>query len=193
MSRILVIDDEQGIRTVLSDVLEDEGFEVMTAADGKSGMALLEKGNCDLVILDVWLPDTSGIDILESMTQEQLDTPVIIISGHANIDIAVKAVNLGAYDFLEKPLSIDKMITVVTNALEIRQLKKENSSLKERLNQMPDTIPQGQSLNEAMNHFEKEYIRSTLQECGGLSKAAKKLGISSDDLSEKLASFGIQA
>lgn len=192
MSKILVIDDEQGIRTVLSDVLEDEGFEVITAADGKSGLALLDEGSCDLVILDVWLPDTSGIDILEKISEEKSELPVIIISGHANIDIAVKAVNLGAYDFLEKPLSIDKMITVVNNALEISQLKSENRSLKKALTLYPESLPQGKSLKEAMEGFEKEYISEALKSVDSdIKKAAVKIDMDVALLSKKIKKYRI--
>ena len=187
MSKILVIDDEQGIRTVLSDVLEDEGFQVEVAADGKSGLEEINKGDCDLVILDVWLPDTSGIEILEIVTKEQKELPVIIISGHANIDIAVKAVNLGAYDFLEKPLSIDKMITVVNNALEISQLKLENKSLKQALETNKKTSEEKQSLTEAVFSFEKKYVKSILEENNNnLENTARILKITPKEMNEKI-------
>lgn len=108
MSTILVIDDEPGIRTVLTDILEDEKYTVITAGDGFEGLSILKDNNIDLVILDIWLPNMGGIDVLKEIKAEYSDLEVIIISGHANIDLAVKAVKLGAFDFLEKPLSLEK-------------------------------------------------------------------------------------
>lgn len=133
MSTILVIDDEPGIRTVLTDILEDEKYTVITAGDGFEGLSILKDNNIDLVILDIWLPNMGGIDVLKEIKAEYSDLEVIIISGHANIDLAVKAVKLGAFDFLEKPLSLEKIITVVSNAIRFETLKKENTSLKESL------------------------------------------------------------
>jgi len=133
VSNILVIDDEQGIRTVLKDVFEDENHQVFLAEDGFKGFRILETDLIDLVILDVWLPNMGGIDVLKRIKEEYPDIEVIIISGHANIKVAVEAVKLGAFDFLEKPLSLDKTITVAENALKMETLKKENRSLKQTL------------------------------------------------------------
>ncbi|MCK5153220.1 MAG: sigma-54-dependent Fis family transcriptional regulator [Spirochaetales bacterium] len=130
MSKILIIDDEPGIRTVLSDIIRDEHHQVLTAGDGFEGLAILKEESVDLVILDVWLPNMGGIDVLKEIKKEYPNIEVIMISGHANIDIAVKAVKLGAYDFLEKPLSLDKIINLIKNALKLEKLKKENASLK---------------------------------------------------------------
>ena len=133
MNTILIIDDEQGIRTVLKDVLEDEGYRVLVAEDGFQGLEALKSRAVDAVILDVWLPNMGGIDVLKRIKQEYPDIEVIIISGHANINLAVQAVKIGAFDFLEKPLSLDKTITVVENALKLEQLKKENRSLRQTI------------------------------------------------------------
>lgn len=189
MSKILIIDDEQGIRSVLSDIFMDENFEVITAENGKKGLELFENEAVDLVVLDVWLPDISGIDLLKEISQKKKDLPIIIISGHANIDIAVKALEMGAYDFLEKPLSIDKMMSVINNALEVSQLKNENKSLKAALGQLSDPIPSGKSLNEAILAFEKEYIANIIREEGSVLLAAKKLQITVAELQEKLDGF----
>jgi two-component system nitrogen regulation response regulator NtrX len=131
MEKILIIDDEPGIRTVLSDILEDERYGVYTAGDGFEGLAILREHSVDLVILDVWLPNMGGIDVLKEIKKDYPEIEVILISGHANIDLAVKAVKLGAFDFLEKPLSLDKIITIVKNALKIESLRRENRELKE--------------------------------------------------------------
>ncbi len=133
MSSILVIDDEQSICDVLSGILEDEGYNVSVALDGIEGCHKLSEQDFDLVLLDVWLPKKGGMEVLEDIKKDYPQIEVIIISGHGNIDLAVKAVKLGAFDFLEKPLSLDKTITVVRNALALEDLKKENKKLKDTL------------------------------------------------------------
>ncbi len=130
MSTILIIDDEPGIRTVLTDILEDEGHEPLNAPDGIEGIRMVEENEVDVVILDVWLPHKGGIDVLQELGEKYPEIEVIVISGHANIDMAVKAVKLGAFDFLEKPLSLDKVITLISNALRMRELKRENKNLR---------------------------------------------------------------
>ena len=140
MSTILIIDDEPGIRTVLTDILEDEDYHVISAVDGLEGLDLLRNNEIDLVVLDVWLPHKGGIDVLREIKQDYPDLEVIVISGHANIDMAVKAVKTGAFDFLEKPLSLDKVITLVNNAIRIRSLKKENQELRSSLLQEDEMI-----------------------------------------------------
>jgi len=133
MNRVLVIDDEPGIRTVLSDILEDEKYGVLVAGDGYEGLAIMKEEPLEVVILDVWLPNLGGIDVLKAIKKDYPETEVIIISGHANIDLAVKAVKLGAFDFLEKPLSLDKITTVIRNAFEMISLKRENKTLRNSL------------------------------------------------------------
>jgi len=130
MNQVLVIDDEPGIRTALRSILEDEKYKVHTAEDALEGLALLERLNVDLVFLDVWLPRLGGLEALERIHAAWPELEVVIISGHANVDMAVRAVKLGAFDFLEKPLSLDKVLTVTRNALAIRKLRVENSGLK---------------------------------------------------------------
>ena len=133
MNKILIIDDEENIREVLSGILEDEGYSVDSAKDGDEGLEKAESGIFDLVLLDVWLPGKGGMEVLEKIKKTIPELEVVVISGHGNIDMAVKAVKKGAFDFLEKPLSLEKVITVVKNALTIEYLKKENRELKESL------------------------------------------------------------
>ncbi|UCF99854.1 MAG: sigma-54-dependent Fis family transcriptional regulator [Spirochaetaceae bacterium] len=133
MSTILVVDDEKGIREVLQDVLGDEGHRVIAVEDGFRALEILEEGIADLVILDVWLPNMGGIDVLKRIRERWPEIEVVVISGHANINMAVQAVKIGAFDFLEKPLSLEKTITVVENALKMEELKRENRSLKQSL------------------------------------------------------------
>ena len=133
MNKILIVDDEENIREVLSGILEDEGYTVDSAKDGLEGLSKAEDGNYDLVILDVWLPGIGGMEVLDKLKISRPDLEVVVISGHGNIDMAVKAVKKGAFDFLEKPLSLDKVVTVVKNALALEKLRKENRELKESL------------------------------------------------------------
>ncbi|MFP3959019.1 MAG: sigma-54-dependent transcriptional regulator [Spirochaetaceae bacterium] len=130
MSTILVVDDEAGIREVLSGILEDEGYEVRLAADGVEALAAMESERPELVLLDVWLPRMGGMDVLARLKEDYPGVPVVIISGHGNIDIAVKAVKAGAFDFLEKPLSLERVVTAVKNALELMELRRENQALR---------------------------------------------------------------
>jgi two-component system nitrogen regulation response regulator NtrX len=140
MSLILIVDDEEGIRQVLRDCLEDEGYKVALAADGFQALQALESEPVDLMVLDVWLPNMGGIDVLKKARQEYPDLEVVVISGHGNINLAVQAVKLGAFDFLEKPLSLEKTITVVQNALKLKELKSENRSLKASLAEEDEMI-----------------------------------------------------
>jgi two-component system nitrogen regulation response regulator NtrX len=133
MSSILVIDDEPGIRTILQDILEDENYTVYTAEDGIEGLRYIHEESVDLVVLDVWLPHKGGIDVLKEIKEQYPDIEVIVISGHGSIDMAVKAVKLGAFDFLEKPLSLEKVVTLVKNALTVEDLKRENKALKDTI------------------------------------------------------------
>jgi len=130
VSTILIIDDEPGIRTVLRDVLEDEGYTVLAVEDGIQGLAELAATTVDLVFLDVWLPHMGGMDVLKRIHEQFPDLEVIMISGHANISLAVQATKMGAFDFLEKPLSLDRTMTVVRNALAIEDLRRENRTLR---------------------------------------------------------------
>jgi len=128
--RILLIDDEAGIRTSLGRVLADEGYTVESAADGERGLAKLAKGDFHLVLLDVWLPKRDGLEILQELRSRGFDVPVVMISGHANIDTAVRATRLGAWDFIEKPLTIEKITVSVRNALKQHRLEGRNQRLK---------------------------------------------------------------
>lgn len=131
--KILVIDDEAGIRSSLKGILEDEGFAVSTTDTGEAGLDILKNENIDLVLLDIWLPQMSGLDVLADLKKEEEGTQVVMISGHGSIATAVKATKLGAFDFLEKPLSLEKVVLTVKNALRQKKLVEENIQLRERL------------------------------------------------------------
>ncbi len=155
MSRILVVDDEEGIRQVLQDVLGDEGHQVVAVEDGFQALEILEKEAVDLVILDVWLPNMGGIDVLKRVRKGWPDIEVVVISGHANINMAVQAVKIGAFDFLEKPLSLEKTITVVENALKLEELKRENRSLKDSIFFEDEMIGSGEGMSKVKELIEQ--------------------------------------
>lgn len=130
---VLIVDDEQGIRDILSDILSDEEYRVLVAEDGLVALGILEREVVDCMLLDVWLPGKGGLEVLEEVRRLFPRIPVIMISGHGTIDVAVKAVKNGAYDFLEKPLSLDRVTTAVRNALDLQELRRENESLRRRV------------------------------------------------------------
>ena len=121
--KILVIDDEPGVRTALGGILEDEGFQVTSAGSGEEGLERAARERFDAILLDVWLPGMDGLETLEKLRASRVDTQVIMISGHGNIDTAVRATKLGAFDFVEKPLSLEKTLLVLRNALRQRMLE----------------------------------------------------------------------
>ncbi|MEM1244827.1 MAG: sigma-54 dependent transcriptional regulator [Acidobacteriota bacterium] len=134
-SRILIIDDEIGIRETLSSILQDEGYEAVAVETAKQAEAIIGREHFDLAILDIWLPDGDGLDLLERLRASHFDRPIVMISGHANIDSAVKAIRLGAYDFLEKPLSLSRVVLTVQHALEQSQLVRQLDALSTGLEQ----------------------------------------------------------
>ncbi|HEY3703555.1 MAG TPA: sigma-54 dependent transcriptional regulator [Terracidiphilus sp.] len=132
MNHVLVVDDEANIRESLEEILREEGYGVASAATAAEARVLVEDAPYDVVLLDIWLPDSDGLDVLKELHQLPADTrpEVIIISGHGTIETAVKATKLGAYDFLEKPLSLDRTLIVLKNAVEARRLRTENLEFK---------------------------------------------------------------
>ncbi len=130
---VLVVDDEEGIRETLSGIFEDEGCTILTANSGEEALSLIKEHSPDLVLLDIWLPGIDGIQTLEEIKTLRPDLPVIMISGHGNIELAVKATRSGAYDFLEKPLSLERVLIVSKRAFERRTLEIENKALRKDL------------------------------------------------------------
>lgn len=129
---ILVVDDEAYIRKTLSDLLADEGFEVSNASNGYEALKSIEKELPDLVLLDIWMPGIDGIETLKEIKKLAPELPVVMITGHGTFDTAVTATKYGAYDFIEKPLSIDKVIITINNALNFRRIEEENKYLKRK-------------------------------------------------------------
>ena len=134
MGSILIVDDERDIRELIGDILRDEGYAVRLAGNSDDCMSEINADPPALMILDIWLKDSrmDGIDILKSVKRDNPDVPVVIISGHGNIEIAVAAIKQGAYDFIEKPFNIDQLMVVVSRAMETSRLRRENSDLRRR-------------------------------------------------------------
>lgn len=132
MSDILVVDDERDIRELISDILEDEGFSTRKAGNSDECMMALNEELPSLLILDIWLKDSQmdGIDILKAVKRDNPEIPVVIISGHGNVEIAVAAIKQGAYDFIEKPFNIDQLMVVIRRAMETSRLRRENTDLR---------------------------------------------------------------
>jgi two-component system nitrogen regulation response regulator NtrX len=127
---ILVVDDEESIRTSLAGILEDEGYKPLFAADGIDALALAKQEVLDLVLLDIWMPRMDGIETLQKLKEIYPQLIVIMMSGHGTIETAVKSTKMGAYDFIEKPLSLEKVLVAVNNALGVNRLLEENASLR---------------------------------------------------------------
>ncbi len=133
MASILIVDDEPGVRSSLSGVLRDEGYDVSSVDSGEACLARLGEDTFDVVVLDVWLPGMDGLATLARMRERQCDAQVVMISGHGSIESAVRSIKLGAFDFVEKPLSLDKTVLVVRNAIRQRRLEVENQALRARI------------------------------------------------------------
>ena len=144
MHNLLIVDDEASIRQSLKDVLEDEGFAASVAESGEECLEVLKKAAIDVVLLDVWLPGIDGLETLQKIREIDGSPEVIMISGHGTIETAVRATKLGAFDFLEKPLSIDKTLILIKNAIDAKRLRDENKDLKKQL--APKSVIVGDSV-----------------------------------------------
>jgi two-component system, NtrC family, nitrogen regulation response regulator NtrX len=129
---ILIVDDEQAIRHSLGGILSDEGFDVSVASNGYEALQIIEDEAPDLVLLDIWMQGIDGIETLKEIKKNHPHIQVILISGHGNVETAVKATKLGAYDLIEKPLSVDKVVVTINNALNFRRLEEENRYLRKK-------------------------------------------------------------
>lgn len=149
MTDILIVDDEEDIRDLIAGILQDEGYETRVAGDSESALREIEARRPSLLLQDIWLQGSKrdGLEVLRLVKSRHKDLPVIMISGHANIETAVKAIKLGAYDFIEKPFQTDKLIHLVGRATEADKLKKENQELKLKAGVVTDLIGRSQALN----------------------------------------------
>src|SRR5262245_34011337 len=132
MLNVLIVDDESAISESLQGVFEDEGYSASTVASGEACLDAIRNKPCDVVMLDIWLPGMDGLETLQRVRELENAPEVIMISGHGTIETAVRATKLGAFDFLEKPLSIEKTLILVKNAADARKLRIENRDLKKQ-------------------------------------------------------------
>jgi DNA-binding NtrC family response regulator len=146
MSKILVIDDERAIRNTLKEILEYEKHEVDLAEDGISGIELFQKNNYDVVLCDIKMPQMDGIEVLDQLQNQSSEVPVIMISGHGNIDTAVEAIKKGAFDFIEKPLDLNRILITIRNATDKTTLIKETKILKKQVNKTFDIVGESQAI-----------------------------------------------
>lgn len=135
MAKLLIIDDERGIRNTLREILSDEGYEVDVAENGKQGLEMTQTKDYDLVFSDIKMPELDGIELLTALKtgDEPLEVPVVMISGHGDVETAVQALKIGAYDFLLKPLDLNRILITTKNALESKTLKQETKQLRKRV------------------------------------------------------------
>ncbi|HPV88572.1 MAG TPA: response regulator, partial [Bacteroidales bacterium] len=140
--RILIIDDEKSIRNTLKEILEYEGYEVVLAENGEQALSILEqeKSQINAVFCDIKMPGIDGIEVLEKIQEMEMDAPVIMISGHGNIDTAVECIKKGAYDFIEKPLDLNRILITIRNANDRTTLVQENRKLKRKEGKVPPLI-----------------------------------------------------
>lgn len=157
MGDILIVDDERDIRELISDILKDEGFTTRLAANSDDCMAEVDKEPPSLMILDIWLKDSEmdGIDILKTVKRDNPEIPIVIISGHGNIEIAVAAIKQGAYDFIEKPFNIDQLLVVIRRAMEASRLRRENVELRRSDVSITDMIGSSSAFKTLKSNLEK--------------------------------------
>ncbi len=152
---VLIVDDEEGIRRSLGDILEDEGYEVLAAETGREALSLAREENPDLVFLDIWLPDLDGMDVLEELKKAAPHVPVVMISGHGTVELAVKATKIGAYDFLEKPLTLDRVLLTTQRALERRSLERKYDFLLEDIASQWQLVGESSSIAELRHQIDR--------------------------------------
>lgn len=154
---VLVVDDEADIRMLIADILEDEGFECRTAENSSVAMAAISERRPNLVVLDIWLErsELDGMEILAHLKENHGDIPVVMISGHGNVETAVNAIKLGAYDFIEKPFKADRLLVTVNRAVEAARLVRENAELRQRTADTSDLIGVSPALRQLKAALEK--------------------------------------
>jgi two-component system nitrogen regulation response regulator NtrX len=160
---ILIIDDEASIRQSLSGALSDEGYQVMSAPNAAQGMELIRKNHPDVVFMDIWMPDIDGLTALNEIKQQGFETPIIMMSGHGTIETAVKATKLGAFDFIEKPVELDRVLVLIRNALSARDLIQENQALRKQISTKRPLIGESKAMQDV-----KELIKRVAPTSGSV-------------------------
>ncbi len=140
MPRICIIDDDKSIRNALKDILEYESYEVDLAVDGKTGLELIQKNDYDVVLCDIKMPRMDGIEVLDEIFKIKPDTPVVMISGHGTVDTAVEAIKKGAFDFIQKPLDLNRLLITIRNAMDKSELITETKVLKKKVSKTFDMV-----------------------------------------------------
>lgn len=217
MATILVVDDEMGIRELLSEILSDEGHVVEVAENAQQAREYRTANTPDLVLLDIWMPDTDGVTLLkEWSSQGQLTMPVIMMSGHATIDTAVEATKIGALNFLEKPIALQKLLSAVEQGLARGQERPRvappaqpavapapaaaTPPAEAQANGTPQRMPEAEMqfsfdmpLREARDLFERAYFEyHLLREHGSMTRVAEKTGLERTHLYRKLKQLGVE-
>ncbi|OHC90069.1 MAG: two-component system response regulator [Sideroxydans sp. RIFOXYD2_FULL_59_7] len=197
MKEILVVDDEVGIRELLSEILFDEGYRVHLAENAAQARSFRLKQVPDLVLLDIWMPDTDGLVLLKEWAAQQLLTmPVVMMSGHGTIETALEATRVGAMDFLEKPIALQKLLRTVEKALQqempvLLPYAEEQAVEREGMVMVP--LPLDLPLREAREHFDSAYFNYQIEkENGNITRLAEKIGIERTHLYRKLKQLGIK-
>ena len=201
--QILVVDDEIGIRELLSEILFDEGYQVFLAENAEQARAYRNEHEPDLVLLDIWMPDTDGITLLrEWVEQELLTMPVVMMSGHGTIETAVEATRIGAVDFLEKPIALQKLLSTITKAIlddapkpqsQIAAMESQKVTLSIDGQPLQISLPLDMPLREARDYFDTVYFDYHLRkEQGNVSRVADKVGLERTHLYRKLKQLGIK-
>jgi DNA-binding NtrC family response regulator len=211
MPSVLIIDDEADIRALLTGIFEDEEYQVLQAAHSEQALALIGKHEVDIIILDIWLDnsDMDGIQILKTLKKNKVYSgiPVLMISGHGNIEMAVNAMKLGAFDFIEKPFKIDHILLAAQRAYEQKQLQDENKKLKADLTvRVSNDANTGQDVSfsgherfkynapykQAKDQFERDYLTYMIyRHDGHVTQMAEAIGMERTALHRKLKSLNI--
>ena len=155
MKNILVIDDERSIRNSMKDILQYEGHDVVLAENGLEGLVSVKSEKPDIVFCDIKMPKMEGIEVLERIKEFSTDTPVIMISGHGTIDTAIEAIRKGAYDFIEKPLDLNRLLITIKNATDKHQLIHETKTLKNKVSKKYDMIGESEAINHVRSMIDK--------------------------------------
>ena len=155
MQKILLIDDEKSIRKSLREILEFEKYKIEEAEDGAAGLSVALNGNFDLVLCDIKMPKMDGLELLTKFNEHQLDAPIVMMSGHGSIETAVEAVKKGAYDFLSKPIDLNRLLVTVRNAIEKKDLVTETKTLKKKISKSSDIVGESKPIKTILEMIDK--------------------------------------